>query len=48
MTFKFKIGESVMFLFNKEVYTIDQRRIEWGLPYYRLSSGKIVPETSLI
>lgn len=48
MTFKFKIGEEVMYSLNKEIYTIDQRRIEWGLPYYRLSSGKIVPETSLI
>lgn len=45
MKHKFKVGQEVIFF--GEVYTIDQRRIEWGLPYYRLSSGRIVAETIL-
>lgn len=44
-THKFCIGDEVIFFGS--VYTIAQRRIEWGLPYYRLSSGRIVAETIL-
>lgn len=45
MKFKFNVGDSVMFFGS--VYTIEQKRIEWGLPYYRLSSGRIVSEDIL-
>ena len=45
MKHKFKVGEEVIFF--GEVYTIYQKRFEFGLPYYRLSSGRIVSEDIL-
>jgi len=43
--FKYKIGEAVWYI--DEWRVVEQLRVYYGRPYYRLEGGKIVSETFL-
>ncbi len=46
VTFKYSIGQIVI-LWDGECYSIDQKQVMYGLPYYRLEGGRVVSEDSV-
>jgi hypothetical protein len=45
--FEYQVGQWVYYRDGEETVQIEQKRIHYGNPYYRISTGEIVPEDSL-